>query len=175
MKAYARIDGALLGLLWVASFACFIGNFAYPLLGFLWMAVIVATPFFVGRRICRFRDRVLDGNISFRRSFAYSVFNFFYAALIFAIVQWMYFQFLDNGYFFSHYFATLKDPQFKEMLRASGVTVSEAKEMLDAVSSLRPIDIAMQVLWMNIFAGAILSVFIGLFTMRNRPVINSQE
>lgn len=33
LKAFARIDGALVGALWIVSFACFIGGFAVPTLG----------------------------------------------------------------------------------------------------------------------------------------------
>ena len=32
IKAYARIDGAIMGGMWILSFACFIGQFYEPVL-----------------------------------------------------------------------------------------------------------------------------------------------
>ena len=158
MKAFARIDGALLGLIWIASFACLIGNFTDPLLGFLWLGLLIYSPFFVGNRIARFRKTVLDGKITFLRAYAYAILTFVYAALIFAIAQWGYFSFIDNGFFFDQYRKILIDPQYKEMVRASGMTVKEIKETFRQLNELRPIDIALQFLWMNIS----ISLFIGL-------------
>ena len=46
-----------------------------------------------------FRNNVLGGAISLRRAYAYSLYNFVYASLVFALVQFVYFRFVDNGGF----------------------------------------------------------------------------
>jgi hypothetical protein len=51
----------------------------------------------VGWRLSKFRNYALDGVISFRRALAYSWYTFFYASLLFAIAQFLYFRFLNNG------------------------------------------------------------------------------
>ena len=71
LKAFARQDGALLSLLWTASFAAVIYAPQTPLGNIL----ALATPFFIGWRLASFRNYALNGVISFRRGFAYSVFT----------------------------------------------------------------------------------------------------
>ena len=98
LKAYARVDGALLAVLWVASFACYVAGIANPLFGTMALLLMVATPFFVARRLGHFRDEGRDGVISLARGWGYSVYVFFYAAVLMAVAQYVYFAFIDQGY-----------------------------------------------------------------------------
>ena len=68
LKAFARIDGALLSLLFVAAFACYVVGLKSPVYGLLALLTIVLTPVFVVVRLKRFRDEALLGKISFRRA-----------------------------------------------------------------------------------------------------------
>ena len=95
LKAFARQDALLLGGVWMVSFA-FIVMAPKSILGGL---LAFATPFVVGWLLRRFRDKALDGVISFRRGYAYSVFCFIYASLLFAVAQYVYFRFIDGGMF----------------------------------------------------------------------------
>lgn len=95
LKAFARQDALLLALLWAASFACIMMLNA----GLIGNILALATPFLVGKRLAAFRTQALYGVISFRRAYAYSLYVFIYASLVFALVQYAYFQFLDNGAF----------------------------------------------------------------------------
>ena len=54
-------------------------------------------------RLKRFRDNVLEGVISFSRALLYSMLVYFYAALLMAAAQFVYFQFIDNGFMLSQY------------------------------------------------------------------------
>ena len=95
LKAFARQDGAILWLLWTASF---VGLIIDPAAS--WGSLFAfLTPFIVGWRLIKFRDEALDGAISFRRGYAYCWYVFFYGALLFAIEQYLYFCYLDNGTF----------------------------------------------------------------------------
>lgn len=162
MKAFARIDGALLGLIWVISFACFIGNFHNPMWGLAWFGLIFITPFFVGFRIDKFRRNVLDGAISFRRALGYSMFTFIYSSLILAIAQYIYFQFMDNGFVSGQYISLFSNPQYKALFKASGITGKEMSAALDMLTNFRPIDFAVQGLFSNIAVGFLLSLPIAL-------------
>lgn len=81
VKAFARQDGVLLSLLWIISFACWYGvmrhtgnnadisnvqqmDTSFSILSLLSNLLIIATPFFVGWRLVRFRDDALNGAIS---------------------------------------------------------------------------------------------------------------
>lgn len=82
LKAFARQDALLLALLWAASFACIVMLNA----GLIGNILALATPFLVGKRLAAFRTQALYGVISFRRAYAYSLYVFIYASLVFALV-----------------------------------------------------------------------------------------
>ena len=82
LKAFARQDGALLSLLWIGGFACYILGLANPTMGMLALLLIVASPFFAASRLRHFRDYAREGIITFRRGYAYTVLTFFYGGLL---------------------------------------------------------------------------------------------
>ncbi len=168
LKAYARIDGALLGLFWVLSFACFVGQFQYPLCGMLWMASLVLTPFFVAYRTSRFRNVALGGYISFRRAFAHAAWTFFYAALILAIAQWAYFQYMDHGRVVDQLSLLFADKDLQQMLTSMNYPIDQINQAIDAWRTMRPIDFALQTLWTNCLVSLLLSLPIAAVMKRKK-------
>lgn len=167
LKAYARQDGFFLALLWIASFACYIMGITNGLLGMVAMMLAVMTPFFVAGRLRRFRDEGREGVISFRRSYAYTVFVFFYGAVLLAVAQFLYFAYIDNGYLLSTFSKIVSSAEGKEMLQQYGMT-QVAEDSLSEMASLRPIDYALNILTVNIMIGFVLGVPIGLVMYRRR-------
>ena len=167
LKAYARQDGFFLALLWIASFACYILGITNGLLGMVAMMLAVMTPFFVAGRLRRFRDEGREGVISFRRSYAYTVFVFFYGAVLLAVAQFLYFAYMDNGYLLSTFSKIVSSAEGKEMLQQYGMT-QVAEDSLSEMASLRPIDYALNILTVNIMIGFVLAVPIGLVMYRRK-------
>ena len=90
LRAFARIDGIYMALLWTLSFGSII---LFP--ESMWGTMLaIATPFLACARLRVFRDYALDGAISLRRAYAYLWYVFFYASLIFAAIQLLSFLFL---------------------------------------------------------------------------------
>lgn len=158
LKAFARIDGAIVGGLWILSFAFFIGEFYNPVFGFVSLVVGTFSLVLAALRLRKFRDNVLDGIISFRRALLYSMLTYFYAALLMAAAQFIYFQFIDQGFLISQYEAITQTKEFAEMLKVYGERPDEMKLAMDNIASLRPIDIALQFLSTNIILGFVLSL-----------------
>ncbi len=175
LKAFARQDGALLSLVWLASFMCFVGQFTDPALGLLYELLAVGSLFFLGWRLRRFRDNALDGVISFRRAFAYCAFCFFYASLIFALAQYVYFAYLDHGTVFNGISQMLSLPQASAMMSVYGYSQQEIKEALSAFQGLRPIEISAFFFLSNLYIGAIISIVIALIMKRKRPKTVSKQ
>ena len=102
-KAFARQDGAILGAVWIVSFAftMLAADPAYQMLGLVANILTISTPFVVAKRLKAFRDQVRDGHISFRHGFYYCIQTFFYATLLLTIVQYLWFRFMDMGPFMS--------------------------------------------------------------------------
>jgi|LAHS01.1.fsa_nt_gb hypothetical protein len=162
LKAFARQDGLIVLLLWVASFAATILMPQMP-----WGNLLaLATPFVVYWRLAGFRDYALGGSISFWRAFAYSWYTLFYASLLFCIVQYVYFRFLDNGRFFDIMNSGLRmlEPIYKEQ----GLSVQELKDSMSLLQTLKPIQLAFVVLTQNIFIAVLLSLPIALIGRRKK-------
>ena len=110
-KAFARQDGTLLGIVWVASFVCTMlaAEPEYQMLGLFSNLLILSTPFVVAKRLKYFRDVVREGHISFKHGLYYCVQTFFYATLLLTIVQYLWFRFMNTGMFMTQLQSELPD------------------------------------------------------------------
>lgn len=158
LKAFARIDGAMVGGLWILSFACFVGEFHNPVLGMVSLLTGVFSIIFAAIRLRLFRDNVLDGRISYRRAFGYSLLTYAYASLLMAAAQYIYFQFIDHGFLISRYMEMTSTEEFKTAMGLYGIKQADMAAALETLSKLRPIDIAMQFITTNIILGVIISL-----------------
>ena len=166
LKAFARQDGALLALLWGAAFALYIIGVSNQLLGLAAVMLMLYTPVFVGERLGKFRDYGREGLISFRRGYAYTVFVFFYGGVLFAIAQYLYFAFMDNGFLLSQFSRLVTTQEARQMLQEYGMTAM-VEESLAQMASIRPIDYALNMLTVNISLGLVLGVPISLVMQRS--------
>ena len=130
LRAFARVDGTYVGILWIASFACYLGGLSSPMLGLVGGILAVASPFFAAKRLIKFRDDIRDGEISGRRSMLYYALMFFYASLLFALAQYLYFAFLDGGYLMREYTSMLSSPEMKQAMQVYGMTADQLMEGL---------------------------------------------
>lgn len=169
LKAFARVDGALMAMLMIVCFACYIAGLTSPLYGFLSIIAVVMMPFFAGIRLKRFRDTGLEGSISFMRGWAYICLMFFYAGLLFALAQYAYLTYMDKGYLVMTITNMLALPENAEVIKQMGMAdqVSESIHMLQA---MRPIDFALNMLTTVIMGGIMLGLPIAAIMRRTRPL-----
>ena len=167
LKAFARVDGALLALLWTASFACYVVGMKNPLFGMVALLLMVSTPFYVARRLRRFRDKDLHGIISLMRGWAFVILVFFYAAILLALVQYVYFAFMDHGYLLSSFQESLSSPDMKQTIEQYGV-LEQLNESFHLMSEMRPIDYALNVLTVNITIGILLGLPVAALMRRSK-------
>ena len=152
LKAFARQDALILSAVWTASFLCVTMAAA----GALGNLLAIATPFVVGWRLTKFRDDALGGSISFRRAFAFSLYVFAYASLVFALVQFVYFRFLDHGAFSAMIGESMRllTPMYKE----NGISAEQITQSIDMVGMLTPVQWAFIFMMQNLLVGATASV-----------------
>ena len=166
LKAFARQDGALLALLWITTFLLYILGVSNQLLGVAALMLMLYTPFFVGERLKKFRDYGREGLISFRRAYAYTVLVFFYGGVLFAVAQYLYFAFMDNGFLIGQFSKLISSEEGKQLLAQYGMT-QVAEESLQEMTNTRPIDYALNMLTINISLGFLLGIPIGLILQRS--------
>jgi len=158
LKAYARQDGFFLGLLWIITFACLIYSTQDPTLQIGFMIGALATPFIVFYRLRHFRDKILEGCISFKRAFAFVALMMGYASVIMAAATYIYFSFIDNGTFMNMLQQNISLPEVRKSFVQAGIDIKEMENQLQIMSQIRPIDFAI-----SIFSNGIISaIFMGL-------------
>ncbi len=155
LRAYARYDGIYLGVIWVASFACLIGMSAFPQLSMLSMAIALTTPFFVGMQLKKYRDEGLDGRLTFSRGLLYCFRVFLNAALLFAVAQWAYMQFIDNGRLAGMLQSIFIQDDAQVILKQAGI---KAEELVAAFADVSPLQFALTYLVENVAIGVFLSL-----------------
>ena len=165
LKAFARQDGALLSLLWIGSFACYIQGLSSPALAFAALLLVTLSPFFAASRLRHFRDYAREGFITFKRGYAYTVMSFFYAGLLMAAAVYVYFEFMDNGYLLSVYSSVMDSEEGKRVLEMSGMK-EEMKQGLQDLYNMRPIDFSVNILTAIIFTGFVLGLPIAALLQR---------
>lgn len=167
LKAFARIDGAIIGIVWIASFALCIAGMANPGLSLAGTFLAVASPFLAARRVAVFRDRARDGIISFRRSMAYYILIFFYASLLMALAQYVYFAYMDHGYVMTQYTNALSVAETRQMLAAAGISQADTETALAQMGQTTPIIMALNIMTMNIAIGIVFSPIVALIMKRS--------
>lgn len=162
-RAFARQDGAILGAVWIASFAFTMWSVHpnHAFWGLLANILIISTPFVVAKRLKAFRDYALDGVISFRRSLFYCMQTFFYATLLLTIVQYLWFRFLNTGTFMTQLMET-----YHTMLMSSNIPEGEINTVMEAFGMMSPIAWASAFMITDLIVGAVLSPFIAALMSR---------
>ncbi len=170
LKAYARLDGAWMFLLWAVSFGCYIVGLTHPLASMIAMLLAVLTPFFVAMRLKKFRDTIREGVISFMRGWFYVIFVFLYSSLLFSLLVFLYFEFVDHGYVLHVIQQMLDTPEMAEVLKQYKMEESMS-QMMTEMGSVRPIDIALNLFFTNNFIGLFLGIPIAAVLSSNVPKV----
>ncbi len=161
--AFSSQDGALTGIIWIVSFACYIGMFLNQSMLIPCLALALLSPFFVAWRLKKFRDNIFDGKIDGRSAFNYSFFVFFGASVLMAAAQYIYFAFLDRGFYLGHIKALVGNENNRALLNAMKMTPEAIVKVYEGIT---PIQHAISGFSQNIFLGFILSIPIAILMKR---------
>lgn len=166
LHAFARIDGLIIGAVWVASFCCYVYGLKSPTVGMIGNVLALLSPIMAYKRVRAFRDNVRDGVLSFLRAVNYYILIFAYAAVLFAFVQYVYFAFIDGGYLYHAYLSIIMKPEYEALIKAYGMTLAQMRDMMDQISQVPAITIALDILVFNVGVGIFLSVPAALMAYR---------
>lgn len=163
LKAFTRQDGLILALLWIASFACIV----YAPESGLGTLLALSTPCVVVWRMMSFRNYALGGYLSFRRGVAYVWYSFFYASILFAVAQYLYFRFLDRGMMVRLFEQAGK--MLMPYYQQQGISTQNISDAVAVFTAMTPIQLAFVFMMENILTGIILSVPLALIGMKRKP------
>lgn len=173
LKAFARLDGAVLGVIMSVTFFAFVACLTNAAWQMAYLAGIVAVPVFVAYRVRNYRDKIVRKRVSFRRAAAYSMHCFGYSSLILAIVMYIYFQYFDHGMMLANLRSYIEAPEMQEAMKISGVQKSLFEDQFTVMAALRPIDVAFSMISNTLFSGLACSLLIAVISRRTPRAIQN--
>ena len=170
-KAFARVDGLWVAVLWISSFLFYLLGLSRPTYGIVAMLLMLSVPFVLGILLKRYRNDVLNGIISFARGWGYTVLASFYGSLLFGLSVFAYFRFLDNGYLFTTLNQILKSAEMAPVIEQGnlGAMVSQS---LEQMRSMRPIDLTLNLMVSGMMASMLLALPIAALLQKNGQPTN---
>lgn len=147
---YGMNYGAVVGILTGVSFLCSIGGAEQVGLSLL-SNVLAFAAVYVAARMIRTYDREI-APLSFGQTCRMVAYTYFFAILLTAAIQYVYFAVFDQGRFAALIQDVFTQPQYRQMLEdmANG---QDVEMMLQNATDtfLMPASATMQLMWMNIF------------------------
>lgn len=161
--------GTFIGVVWIACFAGFIGEFRHESLSALVFWGSIASVIMSGVFARRFRSSVignaLTGGRAFSTTWAFCMQMFLYASILAAAAHYIYFAHMDHGYLLSAYKAYINRPEIKQVM-----VQMASKEQLDLVIStwqaMTPLNFTFEFFILNLIIGLILSLPIAMIGSR---------
>ena len=165
MQRYAMLFGTYMGGYWILKFMLFPIGLSVPFLAFLFMGLTLCVPFMGYHYTRMYRNVACGGRIGFAHAWVFTVFMYMFAALLTAVAHYIYFRFIDHGYLINTC-ETMVNTLAQSDIPGMEDYVAAYRNALDEARLLTPIDIVMQLVWWNVFAGSILALPTALFVMR---------
>ncbi|MGL4851515.1 MAG: DUF4199 domain-containing protein [Phocaeicola sp.] len=162
----AMRSGTAMGAFWIFNFILFLLGLRIPFLTLLFLGLMLAIPFVAYRMTKAYRKVYCDNAISFGQAFIFTNSVFFFATLLAAIPQYIYFRYIDNGFIFEQYdsaLSTLKETMPEVELQQS---IGQLEEMSQMLGALTPTELTFQLISQNIFFGILIAFAVALFVMR---------
>ncbi|KAA6315702.1 hypothetical protein EZS27_033880, partial [termite gut metagenome] len=155
--------GTYMGIYWIAKFFLLPLGFTYSFLFFLFTGLTIGVPFMGYHYVRMFRDKVYGGKIKFMQAWVFIFFMYVFAALLTAVAHYIYFRYMDSGFIFDKYMEALESN-----LSVSGWEgyVEQAKQVVENIRSMTPIELTMQLLSQNVFYCSILAFITALFVKK---------
>ena len=159
--------GTLMGIFWTLKFVLFPAGMSMPVLlmaFFLLTLIVPVAGFFFVRQ---YRDRECEGVLQFSRAFLFTSFMYMFAALFTAVAHYIYFRYIDHGMIIATYQDMLST---MDQVATNGMkeSIDQFQQALDAIATLSPLEITVQLLTQNIFNCTMLAIPTALLVMRKK-------
>lgn len=167
LQKYAMQFGSFMGIYWILKFALFPLGLSMPFLQLLFLFFTACVPFLGYYYVRLYREKICGGGIGFVHAWLFTLFMYMFAALLTSVAHYIYFQFIDHGYIVNTYIGLLKE--FKSLkMPGFGNSISQLEDALNVASTLRPIEITMQLISQNVLYGSILAIPTALIVKKKK-------
>lgn len=156
-RAYCMQYGAVVGIVCSLSFLCMMYAGNSPLLGATGNALGLFALWKAGRQIRKFRLTVSP--IGFGKACYMAILTYLFAILVVAVVQYIYFRFLDEGRMVAQVEQLLTLPEYHKMLVQMAGTEDIESHLTSTLDMMRnPTQMTIQLLSTNLFLSLLLTI-----------------
>lgn len=138
------------------------------------MAALIAS-YGIFKGILKYRMQVKD--ITFGKCLLMAFLMCIFAGLLTNVVQYVYFQFFDKGFFLSSLASIMESPEYKEMMKSLFADISQ-KELTEAFLQINVPTLMTQIVFMNLMLSvpvSLLTAALAAYPKINRTSINQPE
>lgn len=179
LRAFAAQYGAVVGLMWIVSFAFYIIGLTRPLVSNVGLIIGLLSVVTAGFLIRKFRGEVFP--LRFGQSWWMATLIFMYASLLMAVAQFVYFRYIDNGLLLQTYSTIMQQPEAVAMMQSMmpGEDAAEvSRQVIDLLKSISPIQLTFEFLVYNLMFGFLLAIptaWIGLAERAVRLTVKTDK
>ena len=156
-RDYCMQYGLVVGVLCSASFLCSMYGTAYLLLGHVGNLLGIVAFVTAGTLIRHYGRQM--GRLTFGRSCYMAMLTYVFAIMVVAVVQYVYFRFLDGGRLGEQVLQVLQMPEYRQWMQQM-VPGQDLDELMDQMIRMthQPERITLQLMWMNLVFALMLLV-----------------
>ena len=159
--------GTVMGIFWTMKFVLFPLGMQSSLLLMMFFLLTLIVPVVGFFMVRQYRDRECGGVLTFSRAFLFTSFMYLFATLFVTIAHYIYFRYMDHGLIVNTYQDMLD--QMAAMANSDlKVSLDQFQQALDAIATLSPLEITIQLLTQNIFNCTMLAIPTALLVMRKQ-------
>ena len=156
---HAMYSGAILGVFLLVKFYISVLGGENILVSFVGVALTLLVPYIIYKFQIRYRDEQLNGFITYSNSFTYGIMLYFYACLILAVGQFVYYRFINPDFLTNAFKMSI------DMMQRFGMPEKIIDEAI-AMPIPSPISTVLQSILMNSFIGLLISAVTSLIVKR---------
>lgn len=156
--------GTLFAAMMILTNIAYIAGLKIEEFSTLFVLLIAASPFVAGRLAVTYRKRERNNRMSFAQAWLFLIIMYFCAALLTAIAQYVYFAFIDNGFFMQFI-----QEQFSLVMETEGIDTTLKEELritADLLASMSTRDIILQIFSTNILISPFITLIIAIFVRK---------
>lgn len=162
----AMFYGTIFGGVMIATNIFYLLGLSSQTFSILFLLLIFSSPIIAGKFALHYRKNEREDSMSFFQAWHFLTIVYICAAILTAIAQFIYFTFVDNGYFMG----TILQ-QFDALTSMEGIDATLREELANTASLLRSLsnrDIILQIFSTNIIISPIITVFIAIFVRKTK-------
>ncbi len=161
----AMFYGTIFGGVMIATNIFYLLGLESQAFSLLFIIFILSSPIIAGNLAVGYRKKERDDKMSFAQAWTFLIIMYMCAAILTAIAQFIYFTFLDNGYFMGTVLQQFDTLVHMEQIDA--ILRNELAKTADLLRSLSNRDIILQIFTTNIIISPIITFFIAIFVRKN--------